>query len=139
MASRLAYLVQNGRQKEALQEAKSYVANQTDGAVNQWMGGQENADKHLGIQFAIRDISFQSGDGAVKRILARALNFNPRFLTADYVNAAANKDPQGFLSAIRQARADYVNIVQFGSGGREDLHRGVLNRVARAHEIASSL
>jgi AmpD protein len=135
-ASHLAYLVQNGRQKEAMTFAKNYVAGQTDGSVNQWLGGQANADKHPGLQFAIRDIAWQHGDSAVPRILARALGFNPRFLTPSYVEAAARQDPQGFLNRIKQSRTDYVNIVQQPAA---NLHQGVLNRVALAHEISSSL
>jgi N-acetyl-anhydromuramyl-L-alanine amidase AmpD len=133
-ANKLAYLVQNGRQKEAIDFAKNYVASRTDGAVNQWLGGPGHSNP--GLEFMARDIAFAHGDGALKRILARALDFNPKYLTPGYVEQAALQDPQLFLSRIRQARADYVNIVQRPAA---NLHQGVLNRVARAHDIASSL
>jgi hypothetical protein len=85
------------------------------------------------LEFMARDIAFAHGEGALKRILVRALNFNPRFLTPAYVAAAAHQDPQGFLNRIRKARADYVDIVQRPAA---NLRQGVLNRVAQAHDIS---
>lgn len=133
-ASRLKQLVESGDQKQALHEAKEYIASRTDGVVNQWLGGSGHLNP--GLEFAVRDIAFQHGNTAVQRILSRALGFNPRFLTPAYVEAAARQDPQVFLSRIRQARLDYVDLVQQPA---QNLRAGVLNRVESAHEISSSL
>jgi hypothetical protein len=130
MAGRLAHLVQTGQQKQALQEAEQYIANQTD-AVYKY-APKSVLDKHPETEFYLRDIAFHQGEEAVKRILARSLDMGPQYLNSDTAAAGIEHTPN-LLEALKQTRQLYVQLVQHPAA---NLYRGVINRTNIAQQKA---
>lgn len=133
MAPRLAYLVRNGKQPEAESEARNYIANQTD-SVYGYFPNQKTADASPAVQFYLRDTMFHQGEGGMRRILARAMGFNPKYITPQLVAQAA-KQP-GFVDKLKNARKLYIQMVQQPPS---NLYQGLMNRTERAEKLALAM
>jgi hypothetical protein len=132
MFDRLKYLVESGRGPEAFKEAARYIASQTDGVYK--YVPRATLAKHPGIEQYLRDTFFHQGEGAVKRILSRAMGFGPQYLTP---NLAAHWIRQpGFLEKLRQTRQMYMDVVQQPAA---NLRAGVSSRIDHAARIAAAM
>lgn len=136
--NRLKALLDAGKREEAWEGCLQYILDNT-AAVRSWIG----SDTHPGVEFFLRDHSFNSGNTG--KILQRALNIHGAGLTVD--GAVGNKtrqalyyrltrgDEHTFLASLNERRkAFYRSCKQFPVFGK-----GWLRRCDDAYRFACSL
>jgi uncharacterized protein (TIGR02594 family) len=132
-AAKLRDLIEAGKPEEAEKEAAEFILTYTDG-VTSWC-----ADMNPGIEFFLRDTSFNRGPTGCAKILQIALGVDvdgdigpkSKAILADEMEA-----PYTLLACLRDAREQYeVEVV----GKRDNLWKGLVNRWDDAEAFAEQL
>lgn len=134
-ARKLAELIKAGKHAEAEAYAVEYIAKYTDGPAKPF--------ENPGVNYSIRDITFNRGPGGANGIIRMALGQNPasrsvahRPLSADDLAKAvkmSQENPADFVQRLTDARMRYEYKFV---GVRPNLDRGLRNRWAGVNKIA---
>ena len=134
-AKELATLIRQGKTAEAEAYAVEYVAKYTDKSAAPFA--------NPGVNFSVRDITFNRGPGGANGIIRMALGANPRSkgdahkaLSAQELARAvelSEKNPAQFVQSLTKAREAYEYRFV---GKRPNLDQGLRNRWRNVEKVA---